>query len=250
MSGLLTAIKVTVTAMTDLDQHAGSASLEDPTMWWYLARSRLLATVFASRIVRNGLVLDVGSADGPSVEWLASIARRIPTDLDPRGLMEGGVQANALDLPFGDATFDAVTAFDVVEHFPDEDELVAELLRVTKPGALLLISVPAYQWAWSTFDEDSGHYRRYTAGRLRALAERHGCQVERLTYLFGSTLPFFAMARWLLPRVGFHTRDQAPLPAYVQRLLLTLTHLESRIVRRGSIPFGSSVAVALRSPLR
>lgn len=237
-----------VTTPMDVAQVKGSASLADSTMWWYTARSRLLATVFAARVPRGGLVLDVGSADGPSVEWLATIARRIPVDLDPRGLTTGGVQANALRLPFADGTFDAVTAFDVVEHFPDDDELMIELVRVSKPRAALFITVPAYQWAWSVFDEDSGHYRRYTAFQVKNLARRHHCHVDRMTYLFGSTLPFFALSRWLLPRLGIPTSRQSRLPDWMQRAFLALTRAESWFIKWGHMPVGSSVAAVLYCP--
>ena len=89
-------------------------------------------------------------------------------DIDPRGLEPGGVCGSALALPFGDATFDVVCAFDVVEHCEPEALALAELARVLKPGGRLLISVPAYQWAWTEFDEENGHHRRYTRRARRA----------------------------------------------------------------------------------
>jgi SAM-dependent methyltransferase len=137
--------------------HGGSASIGAPDYWWYRVRSDLLRVVLEPYVGQPERVLDVGSADGPSVSWLRGHGRRTALDLDPRGLGPGDVCASAMALPFRDETFDVVSAFDVVEHCEPEIEAMSELARVLRPGGRLLISVPAYQWAWSDFDEQNGH---------------------------------------------------------------------------------------------
>jgi ubiquinone/menaquinone biosynthesis C-methylase UbiE len=51
-------------------------------------------------------------------------------------------QANAQQLPFPDALFDAAVSFETVEHVPDPEEFVAELSRTLKAEATLLLSTP------------------------------------------------------------------------------------------------------------
>ena len=46
----------------------------------------------------------------------------------------GGVQGDALALPFADGTFDRVIASEVLEHIPDDRAAMAELARVLRPG--------------------------------------------------------------------------------------------------------------------
>ena len=121
---------------------------------------------------------------------------RFAVDLDPRGLVPGtGVCASALALPFADATFDVVGAFDVIEHCDPEAAAVAELARVLEPGGRLLVSVPAYQWAWSDHDVRAGHHRRYTLPRLVTAVEGAGFRVLRATYGFAAVFPMFAAER-------------------------------------------------------
>lgn len=229
-------------------QTAVSASIDAPEYWWYRARSRLLAAVFLRSFHPGDRLLDVGSADGPSVSWVPDSVLRVDLDLDPSGLRPGGVCASALRLPFAASAFDAVSAYDVLEHFEDEAAFLQEIARVLRPGGLLLVSVPAYQWAWTGFDVGSGHHRRYTRPRLvRALAA-HGLRVERATYAFASTFPLFAADR-LRRRMaggGPRTADLTPVPKTVERALLSLTASEARLLQHRDLPFGSSVLALAR----
>lgn len=50
------------------------------------------------------------------------------------------------DLPFADATFDAVLCFETVEHFSEPGRLVAELGRITRVGGELILTTPNVLW--------------------------------------------------------------------------------------------------------
>jgi SAM-dependent methyltransferase len=247
--------------MVTVSQHGGSASIEQPGYWWYRARSRLLQTVLEEFVGEPRLVLDVGSADGPSVDWLRDRGKQVSLDVDTRGLAAGDVCGSALALPFADGSFDVVCAFDVVEHCEPEQVALAELARVLAPGGRLLVSVPAYQWAWSDFDDQNGHHRRYTRPRLVAALTACGLEVQRATYAFTSVFPFFAaerlvrMARRRVRRQATHSTpaDVVSLPRVspaVDRMLTGLTGLDLRLLGRGSLPFGSSVLAAATKPAR
>jgi SAM-dependent methyltransferase len=82
-------------------------------------------------------------------------------------------------LPYGDAAFDLVAAFDVIEHAEDDDAAFAELSRVAMPGAMLLVSVPLHPARWTSFDKLVGHGRRYEPPELFAKIARNGWWVEQ-----------------------------------------------------------------------
>jgi SAM-dependent methyltransferase len=231
--------------------HGGSPSIAAPDYWWYIARAELLEAALRPQVEGAGLVLDLGSADGPSAAWLRQAAQRtIALDIDPRGLAPGGVCGSALALPFADRAFDAVSAFDVFEHCDPEDVALAEVRRVLRPGGRLVMSVPAYSWAWTDFDVANGHHRRYTRPRAVAALEQAGFSVDRATYGFASVFPMFAAER--LARRVRRPRVHGPqdvvalpqVPAAVNRALLRLARVDRRVLRRGDLPFGSSVFLA------
>ena len=235
--------------MKSTEAHGGSASIAEPTYWWYRARTRLLHEVLGSYARSGARVLDVGSADGPSVGWLRGAAQHASLDVDPRGLGRNGVCGSALALPFEDGSFDVVAAFDVVEHCDPEDAALREIARVLAPGGRLLMSVPAYQWAWTDFDDQNGHFRRYTRPRAQQAVERSGLTVDRATYAFTSVFPFFVaerLSRRLRP-ASKEAADIVKLPAVpgpVESLMMGLSRVDEWLLRRTDLPFGSSVVLA------
>ncbi|HEY6453581.1 MAG TPA: methyltransferase domain-containing protein [Steroidobacteraceae bacterium] len=97
--------------------------------------------------------------------------------LRARGASVAVSQVSAL--PFIDAAFDLVCAFDIIEHVEDEDGAWSELARVARAGAALLLSVPLHPAMWSAFDDFVGHKRRYEPARLSAKLAQHHLVLER-----------------------------------------------------------------------
>jgi SAM-dependent methyltransferase len=96
-----------------------------------------------------------------------------------RELVESDVHLVTGDrLPFPDASFDRVVVVDMLEHVADEALFVRELLRVARPGALLVVNTPhlkhsllrRLRHALGQTDAKHGHLRPgYTPARLAEL---------------------------------------------------------------------------------
>lgn len=235
-----------------MEQHVApkadsSPSLRQRTHWWYRVRSDLLACVFGDRVADARLLLDVGSADAPSVGWLPDTVHVVSVDIDLAALGPGGVCADAGQLPFADGSFDHVTAFDVVEHFADEDRVLSELHRVLRPDGRACLSVPAYRWAWTGFDVAQGHHRRYTRPRLRAALRRNGFEPVRTTHAFATMFPAFALRRGLDRLVRRPPSSElAGDGAAVSRVMTLLGRLDRAMLARWDLPVGSSIFVEAR----
>ncbi|HKA68440.1 MAG TPA: class I SAM-dependent methyltransferase [Actinomycetes bacterium] len=229
-----------------------SASLEQSDYWWYRARADLLEAALQPYLGQPALVLDVGSADGPSIAWMRGRGQRIALDVNPQGLVAGtSVCASVLALPFADESFDVVGAFDVLEHCEPEKQAMTELTRVLSPGGRLLLSTPAYQWAWTDHDVWAGHYRRYTRRRLVSVVEATGLDILRSTYGFTSVFPFFVAER-AMRRLRRRQPDIRPrlthTPPAVEKVLMAGAGADRRLLRKHDLPFGSSIFIAAVKP--
>ena len=94
------------------------------------------------------------------------------------------VQGSATALPFKDNHFDAVGLFDILEHFDDDIQVLAEAARVVKKDGLIFVTVPARRDLWSSFDDYSRHKRRYHPEDLKSLFDKAGLTNLSIEYLF------------------------------------------------------------------
>lgn len=92
-----------------------------------------------------------------------------------------------LDIP-KDQKFDLVTLLDVVEHVPDEQTFLSEVLAQTATGAIVIVSVPAYQSLFTAHDTWLGHFRRYRLNQLRQVMKAADLNVLDSGGLFHSLL--------------------------------------------------------------
>ena len=101
--------------------------------------------------------------------------------------------------------FDTVVASNVIEHIEDDGLAISNCMQLLKPGGHLVILVPAYQALYNKFDEELGHYRRYTAKTLRQLLEQPGLSVIHQQYfnvlgILGWVLDGSLLKKRLIPR--------------------------------------------------
>ncbi len=186
-------------------------SYADNRLLEYRLRTEVVLDLLALPEAPRARVLDVGCGDG---RFLAELGRRADAwgvDLSRRALGHArarvaharlvGCQAHAL--PFADASFDAVTLLDVIEHVRDEREaeVMREALRVLRPGGTLVVSTNT-----DVTPVERKHYRHYSLARFRALFDG-ACAPPRLVGLVPHfpTLRFWMHAplvwRWFSGRV-------------------------------------------------
>lgn len=109
----------------------------------------------------SGSVLEIG----PGLRPTAPVATSTFIDASAHALdrlsARGGRTVTAGGaLPFPDGSFDAVLAFEVVEHVEDDTGLLDEIARVSRLGGMLILSTPVHASMWSPLDDACGHVRR------------------------------------------------------------------------------------------
>lgn len=238
----------------------------ETTHWWFCARRHIVAKMIETFAVRRRplLIADIGCGMGSTSQMLTKFGRVLAMDYSPTALafslqrgLTGLVAAALPNLPCPDNTFDVACALDVIEHLDDDQSAIREILRVCKPGGLIVITVPAYQWLWSEHDDINEHKRRYTR---RMLLERIGClDVKLLKLSYMNTflsLPVIVYRMWknLWPATGRKKKsprsDVFAVPPLVNRILTRTFAAESICLKHGNLPFGTSLICVARKDER
>ena len=160
------------------------------------------------------------------------------------------MQMDARDIPFL-AEFDAVGAFDVIEHIEEDEAVLRQLHQALKPGGLLMLTVPQHGWLWSAEDEHAGHVRRYTSGGLHAKVTRAGFDLVESTSFVTTLLPAMWLSRIIKRRrrvEGTEASGELRLNPSLDRLFESCLRAELFLVRLGvPLPIGGSRLVVARS---
>lgn len=172
-----------------------------PSLAWQAGQERRFRMVCRHADPTGKRVLDVGCGVGM---YLAAFHQHTPHVFGVEVELEwareaqchaaGVVQAVGESLPFADGSFDLTFSHEVLEHVTDDRAVLAEMVRVTRPGGLVVLFVPNRLYPFEThgvfwrgryrfgniplvnYLPDSlrrrlaPHVRAYTIGSLRCLA--------------------------------------------------------------------------------
>ena len=234
--------------VTPLEQQQMRVTGELGDTFWHRVRFRLVGRAAAAAQAHT--VLDIGAGSGQLGDWIArhqpsleyrfeelspvldaALAARFGAD--HRGAAGAAVPATTL-----------ITMLDVLEHIEhDRDELRTIADRMA-PGARLLLTVPAFQWAFTSWDESLGHFRRYSRRQVREVAAFAGLDIQSAAYLFPELLPLVALRT--LRRSEREDVDFPTLPRWIDRSAEVFSRGTTAL--RRCWPAGTSVVAVLVKP--
>lgn len=207
--------------------------------------------------------LDVGSGSGTMAIY-ASIAGNEVTALsfDEKlntiarerarlcGVEPRIMNADVAELPgLGLGDFDQALCLEVIEHVKEDQELVANIARLLKPGGRLLLSTPWSEhrplYGEEVSDVQDGRHVRfgYSEADIERICSGAGLRVERIDYVSGVLSQIHgSLMRRLIRRIGY-------APAWVVTLPLRMVQVFDRpvtkLLRR---PWLSIAAAAIKEP--
>jgi SAM-dependent methyltransferase len=136
------------------------------------------------------------------------------------------VAGDGLALPFPDDCFDKIIAAEVLEHVPDDAAVLAELVRVLRPGGVIAVTVPrwypeAVNWALSGeyHSVPGGHVRIYRHSQLLRRLRRAGLAPFRHHHAHALHSPYW----WLRCAVGIDNESNPAVKVYNRLLVWDIT---------------------------
>ncbi len=242
--------------------------IED-THWWNVARRKIIAALVQCVLPpsKDTTIADIGCGVG-------TITGALADDYTCTGFDQSETSVTLSAKRFPQARFiqdtlsdpphpligsaDLILLLDVIEHVEDDHAFIDMLGRGMKPGAQLMIAVPAHMSLWSKHDETVLHFRRYEEDSFRQLIEPLGFEVRLFSFFNTRLLPIIrlvrALNRWRGKTSGGSDTDFAIPPMPVNRLLEWIFAGEQRKLLRAmdtgkpGYTDGVSLIALLRKP--
>ncbi|MBV7550525.1 class I SAM-dependent methyltransferase [Pseudomonas sp. PDM26] len=208
---------------------------------WFSGDSGELLKGFA--ITADDTLLDVGCGEGVATlfavrqgasviftdsehDKVRDLAQQVQAQSDKANL---GLVSNSLPLPLADGCASKVVCMEVLEHIDHPEPFMAELVRMGRPGALYLLSVPSPVGehlqkgiAPASYFQSPNHVQIFSPERFAALVEDAGLVIEHrqatgFFWVMGMIF-FWASERAAGRDLGGAVRDriQAPYPPLME----------------------------------
>lgn len=240
------------------EAHYSELAARDMDYWWFKVRTafvlrqirtfvpdgpRFLVDVgcgaggFLATLLRDGFVTADRLCGLDESDSVLSVARR-------RGVPTQKFDASAIATISLPRAPDVITMLDVLEHLPDPVRVLHDLRRLTAPGAVIVILVPALALLWSQWDEHLGHYRRYDRRLLATHLAAAGWELKRQRYLFRLLVGPGLARKYLIQRRYLSDNEFPDVPPALNRLLTRYFLMESRLP---GLPFGTSLGAVARN---
>jgi len=215
----------------------------EDTYFWFCVRRKWIFASIAKYKAPPANVLEIGCGTGNVSSFLARQGYAVTgceyhneaLDIAWPGFTK--VCADGAQVPFDDSSFDVVGLFDVIEHTPDDLQMVNEAARLLKKGGIIIVTVPAREELWSWLDEVSYHKRRYSKEMLNTLFSEALLDVVCLEYMFMSLYLPMKLAR----KHHKDPSDTFKINTIANMVMRGVTETERMISRIIPLPIGTSL---------
>jgi SAM-dependent methyltransferase len=229
--------------------------------FWFENRNRVLVDALNRFFPHARSFLEIGCGTGFVLSGFSRARPQLElsgSDIYVEGLHVAHRQAGAATLfqmdarriPF-EAEFDVIGAFDVIEHIPEDEQVLSQMRNAVRPGGGLMITVPQHRFLWSAFDEAARHQRRYSRTELLAKVRAAGLRVLHVTSFTSLLLPLMLMSRVRARRVGdsYDPLDEIRIARWLNALLGGVLSVERAMLGRGvTLPAGGSLLLVAERP--
>lgn len=223
--------------------------------WWCVSKKKIILSFIHKYLLKkqNPQILDAGCGAGLMLPSLQNIGSTFAMDYSEdavefsKKLFNGEVRRGWLpdNVPYKDKTFDAIICLDVIEHIDDDLKSLQTLNHILSDQGVLILTVPAMQFLWSKWDDLNHHKRRYHKAQLKAVIEKAGFEIQKISYY--NSLLFIPIACVRLLKNALNNdsdKSDTELPGPLMNAILKgIFSAEEWLLKFISFPVGVSLIV-------
>ncbi len=227
--------------------------------FWFVVRNQVICQTIKRYLALPAEIIEIGCGTGhvasaiQNLGYIVDCADLFPDALSfcqARNAGRSFFQLNIEEKVFVEE-YDAVCAFDVIEHIENDGLALNNMHHLLKEGGYAFITVPACHSLWSTGDVFMEHKRRYTHNELREKVEQSGFKVCRMTYFNTILFPLVYIVRNISNNPSISNSSEKAVsnryfsllkPNWIlNTLLYTIFRIEPFFLRYLNFPIGGSL---------
>jgi SAM-dependent methyltransferase len=219
--------------------------------WWFRSRNAIILWFFKNKILPFKNFLEVGCGTGFVMQVLSrhfdfvsfegieffgeglEFARnRVPiAKFSPKEVTKMELYQK----------YDAIGAFDVLEHIEQDMLALEKISQSLKPGGSLVITVPQHKWLWSAIDDYACHARRYTKSEIHNKVIQSGLEIKYSSSFVFILLPLMLISRLFKRKEIIDPLAEFKIPRGVNWVLEIIMKIECFFLKIGvCFPLGGS----------
>jgi SAM-dependent methyltransferase len=233
----------------------------EPGHFWFESRNHTIVWALETYFSEAETFLEIGCGTG---FVLSSVSAALPhlrasgSEIFVEGLQFAAgrlpgidlFQMDARSIPFR-SEFDAIGAFDVLEHIEDDRLVLRQMWQAVKPGGGVLITVPQHPFLWSSVDDNAFHKRRYTRAELAGKLREANFEMLHMTSFVTLLLPFMLLSRLRFKGRRKESMDHPEfrIPPVLAEFFAAVSRVEESLIRKGrSLMAGGTLFAIARRP--
>lgn len=202
-------------------------------------------------------ILDAGCGTGLLLKKMSKFGQIYGIDTHAEAIrlskkrgLKNILKSSVLALPFKESSFDLITCIDVLYHqgVKDDKKALKEFFRVLKPGGILILKNPAYDWLKGNHDKIVHTLHRYTKKEIGNKLLKTGFKIKKVTYAYCFIFPIILIKRILEKFSNDPSSDVEEIPKFFNILLLQVQRIETWVILNFSLPFGLTVYAICQKP--
>ncbi|MFA0080654.1 class I SAM-dependent methyltransferase [Vibrio breoganii] len=225
--------------------------------WWYLARKEILISYLDIHLnnTKNSKGLEVGAGTGVNTKILTRYTVLDVVEQNPFSiaLLRRNSCIKVIEgfypevLSYRTTKYDNIFMFDVLEHIKYDKDTLNFTNKLLNTNGTLFLTVPSYQFLFSSHDKEMHHFRRYSKKRLEKLLESENFEIIESNYFNFLLFPFALISR-MIGKIGlsFYRQEQKIPNKLLNQLFFNIFRLEKKLLPYIKFPWGLSIFICAR----
>lgn len=221
----------------------------EDTHFWYKGMRKITKTLLDKYLPKSKRlkILDAGCGTGRNIIFLKNYGQVSGFDISPHAIKYckkrklANIKLGDINrINFKDGSFDVVTCFDVLYHkqVKNYKNVISNFLRILKPGGILFIRVPAFQFLLSSHDKAVHTKHRFNKNELKEILISRQFKILKISYINFFLFPFIAVSRMINKS---KSSDVKKINFLLNYLLQFPLWIESLMISYISFPYGVSL---------